>query len=90
MMTTVQDGSSPTLTTIQQDQVEAAVEGRSSLGERHRGAFKLIILPQESSAISTNVRHGQGPGMFLTLLIRLLLLPLSRKTLDTHSLILIG
>jgi hypothetical protein len=45
--------------------------------------------PSESSVTSMNVRHGQGLGMFLTLLIQILLLPLSRKTLDTPSLILI-
>jgi hypothetical protein len=44
-MTTVQDGPSPTPPMIQQDQVEAAAEGGLSPGERHRGAFKLIIHP---------------------------------------------
>jgi hypothetical protein len=58
MMTMVQDDPSPTPSTIQQDQVEAAVEGKSSPGERHRGTFKLIILPQESSVTSTNVQHS--------------------------------
>jgi hypothetical protein len=88
--TTVQDGPSPKPPTIQQDQVEAAAEGRLSPGERHRGTFKLIIYPQESSATSMSVRHGRGPEMLLTLLIQLLLLLLSRKTLDTLYLILIG
>jgi hypothetical protein len=41
---------------------------------------KLIIRPLESSATSTSVRQGQGPEMLLTLFIRLLLQPLSRKT----------
>jgi hypothetical protein len=85
----VQDGPSPTPPTIQQDQVEAVVEGEVVSGERHRGAFKLIIHPQESSA-SMSVRHGRGPEMLLTLLIQFLLLLLSRKTLDTLYLILIG
>jgi hypothetical protein len=44
--TTVQDGPSPTPPTIQQDQVEAAVEGRLPQGEMHRGEFKLIIDPR--------------------------------------------
>jgi hypothetical protein len=52
---------------------------RLSPGERHRGAFKLIIHPQESSATSMSVRHDRGPEMPLTLLIQLLLLPLSRR-----------
>jgi hypothetical protein len=34
------------------------LRGRLSPGERHQGAFKLIIHPQESSAISMSVRHG--------------------------------
>jgi hypothetical protein len=90
--TTVQDGPSPTPPTIQQYQVEAAAEGGGGLfpGERHRGALKLIIHPQESLVTSMSVRHGRGPEMHLTLLIQLLLLPLSRKTLDMHYLILIG
>jgi hypothetical protein len=46
MMTTVQDGPSPTPPTIQQDQVEVAAEGRLPQGERHRGEFKLIIHPR--------------------------------------------
>jgi hypothetical protein len=66
------------------------LRGRLSPGKRHRGAFKLIIYPQESSMTSMSVRHGRGPEMLLTLLIQLLLLPLSRKTLDTLYLILIG
>jgi hypothetical protein len=37
-----------------------------------------------------SVIHGRRPEMLLTLLIQLLLLPLSRKTLDTRYLILIG
>jgi hypothetical protein len=86
----VEDGPSPTPPTIQQDQVEAAARGRLSPGERHRGAFKLIIHPQESSATSMSIRHGRGPEMLITLLIQLLLLLLSRKTLDTLYLILIG
>jgi hypothetical protein len=44
--TTVQDGPSPTPPTIQQDQVEAAAEGRLPQGERHRGDLKLIIHPR--------------------------------------------
>jgi hypothetical protein len=44
--TTVQDGPSPTLPTIQQDQVEQLLRGRLSPGEKHRGVFKLIIHPQ--------------------------------------------
>jgi hypothetical protein len=90
MTTMVQDGPSPTPPTIQQDQVEASAEGELSPGERHRGAFKLIIHPQESSVTSMSVRHNRGPEMLLNLLIQLLLLPLSRKTLDTLCLILIG
>jgi hypothetical protein len=66
------------------------LRGRLSPGERHRGMFKLIIHPQESSVTSMNVRHGRGPEILLTLLIQLLLLLLSRKTLDTLYLILIG
>jgi hypothetical protein len=42
----VQDGPSPTPPTIQQDQVEAAAEGRLPQGERQRSALKLIIHPQ--------------------------------------------
>jgi hypothetical protein len=91
MTSQVQDGPSPTPTMIQQDQVEAAVEGGgSSPGERHRCMCKLIILPQESPATSMNARHGRGPIKSLTLLIQLLLLLSSPKTLDTHSLTLIG
>jgi hypothetical protein len=41
---------------------------RLSPGERHRGAFKLIICPQESSETSTSVRHSRGLEMLLTLL----------------------
>jgi hypothetical protein len=37
--------------------VEAAARGRLSPSERHRGAFKLIIHPQDSSATSMSVRH---------------------------------
>jgi hypothetical protein len=66
------------------------LRGRLSLGERHRGTFKLIIHPQESSPTSMIVRHSRGPEILLTLLIQLVLLPLSRKTLDTLYLILIG
>jgi hypothetical protein len=58
--------------------------------ERHRGEFNLIIHPRLSSATSMSVRHGRGLEMLVTLLIQLLLLPLSRKTLDTLYLILIG
>jgi hypothetical protein len=50
----------------------------------------LIIHPHESSVTSISVRHGRGPEMFLTLLIQLLLLVLSQKTLYTLYLILIG
>jgi hypothetical protein len=66
------------------------LRGRLSPGDRHRGTFKLIIHPHESSATSMSVQHGRGPEMLLTLLIQLLLLSLSRKTLDTLYLILIG
>jgi hypothetical protein len=66
------------------------LRGRLSLGERHRGVFKLIIHPQESSVTSISIRHGRGPEMLLTFLIQLLLLLLSRKTLDMLYLILIG
>jgi hypothetical protein len=66
------------------------LRGRLSLGERHRGAYKLIIHPQESSATSMSVRHSRGLEMLLTLLIKLLWPPLSRKTLDMLCLILIG
>jgi hypothetical protein len=66
------------------------LRGRLSPGEGHQGTFKLIIHTQESLATSMSVRHGRGPEMLLTLLIQLLLLPLSRKTLDTLYLILIG
>jgi hypothetical protein len=88
VMTTVQDGPSPTPPTIQQD--KQLLRGRLSLSERHQGALKLIIHPQESSATSMSIRHGRGPEMLLTFLIQLLLLPLSQKTLDTCYLILIG
>jgi hypothetical protein len=57
---------------------------------RSSGSSYLIIHPQESSATSMSIRHGRGPEMLLTVLIQLLLLPLSRKTLDTLYLILIG
>jgi hypothetical protein len=87
---TVQDGPSPTPPTIQQDQVQAAAEGEVVSRREHRGAFKLIIHPQESSATSMSVRHNRGQEMLLTLHIQLLLPPLSRKTLDTLYLILIG
>jgi hypothetical protein len=50
--TTVEDGPSPTPPTIQQDQVKQLLKGRLSPSERHRGAFKLIIHHQESSATS--------------------------------------
>jgi hypothetical protein len=66
------------------------LRGRSSLGERHRGTCKLIIHPQESLATSMSIRHGRGLDILLTLPIKLLLLLLSRKTLDTLYLILIG
>jgi hypothetical protein len=59
------------------------LRGRLSSDKRHRGTFKLIIRPQESSTTSTSVRHGRGLEMLLTLLIQLLLQPLSRETLDT-------
>jgi hypothetical protein len=45
---------------------------------------------EESLATSMSVRHSRGPEMVLTLLNQLLLLPLSRKTLDARYLILIG
>jgi hypothetical protein len=48
-MTMVQDGQSPTPTTIQQDRVEASAEGEVVSSERHQGGCKCIILPQESS-----------------------------------------
>jgi hypothetical protein len=48
------------------------LRGRLSLGERHQGAFKLIIRPQELSVTSISVRHSRGPEMLLTLLIQLL------------------
>jgi hypothetical protein len=66
------------------------LRGRLSPSKRHRGAFKLSIRPQESSATSMSVRHCRGLEMLLTLLIQLSLLPLSRKTLDTLYLNLIG
>jgi hypothetical protein len=88
-ITTVQDGLSPTLTTIQQYQMEAVVEGEVVSRREAPKCVLLFILPQESSTPSMNVQHGQGPGICLTLLIQLVFLPLSLKTLDTHSLILI-
>jgi hypothetical protein len=36
------------------------LRGRLSPGKRHRGMFKLIIHPQESSATSMSIRHGRG------------------------------
>jgi hypothetical protein len=66
------------------------LRGRLSLGERHQGAFKFINHPQESSVTSMSVRHGRGLEMLLTLLIQLLLLLFSRKTLDMLYQILIG
>jgi hypothetical protein len=71
---------------IQQDHVEVAAEGEVVSKREAPRRVQLIILPQESSVISMNVRHGHGPGMLLTLLIRLLLLLLSRKTLNMPSL----
>jgi hypothetical protein len=47
-------------TTIEQDQVEATVEGEVVSSERHQGTLKLIIRPQESSATSISVRHGRA------------------------------
>jgi hypothetical protein len=76
-MTTVQDGPFPTPPTSSKIKWKQLLRGRLSLGERHRGTFKLITRPQESSATSMSVRHGRGPEMLLTLLIQLLLLPLS-------------
>jgi hypothetical protein len=50
--TTVQDGPSHTPTTINKIKWKLLLRGRSSPGERHQGAFKLIILPRESSTTS--------------------------------------
>jgi hypothetical protein len=44
----------------------------------------------EAAVRSMSIRHGRGLEILLTLLIQLLLLPLSRKTLDMLYLILIG
>jgi hypothetical protein len=90
MMTTVQDSPSPTPTTIQQDQVETTVEGDVVSRREASRRVQVDHHPSINIATSMNVRHSQGSGMFVTLLIRLLLLPSSGKTLDTHSLILIG
>jgi hypothetical protein len=88
--TTVQDGPSPTPPTIQQDQMEAATKGEVA---SRREAPRQVQVDHPPSVIIGDInklRHGQGPEMLLTLLIQLLLLPLSRKILDTLYLILIG
>jgi hypothetical protein len=45
-MTTVQGGPSPTPPQFNKIKWKQLLRGRLSLGERHRGAFKLIIHPQ--------------------------------------------
>jgi hypothetical protein len=89
MTSTVQDGSSPTPTTVQQDHVEAAVEGEVVSRLEAPRHIQVDHPPSKSSATSMSVRHDRGPKMLLTLLIQLLLPPLSRKTLNTRYLILI-
>jgi hypothetical protein len=42
----VQDGPSPTPPTVQLIKWKQLLRGRLSPGERHRGAFNLIIHPQ--------------------------------------------
>jgi hypothetical protein len=81
----VHDGPSPTPPTIQQDQVEAAA--KMEISSRREAPRRVQV---DHPATSMSVRHGRGPEMLLTLLIRLLLLPSSRKTLDMLYLILIG
>jgi hypothetical protein len=87
----VHDSPSPTPPTIQQDQVEATTEGEVV---SRREAPRRVQVDHPPSRIISDIngrtRHGRGPEMLLTLLIKLLLLPLSRKTLDTLYLILIG
>jgi hypothetical protein len=88
--TTVQDGPSPTPPTIQEDQLEATAEVEVASRREAPRRVQVDHPPSVIIATSMSVRHGLGPEMLLTLLIQLLLLPLSRKTLDTLYLILIG
>jgi hypothetical protein len=88
--TTVQDGPSPTPPTIQQDQVEAFSEGEVVSRREAPRRVQVDHPPSRIIGDTMSVRHGRGPEMLLTLLIQLLLLPLSRKTLDTRYLIRIG
>jgi hypothetical protein len=86
----VQDGPSPTPPTIYQVQVEAGAEGE--VVSRREAPMRVQVdqLPSRIISDINELRHGRGPEMLLTLLIQLFLLPLSRKTLDTLYLILIG
>jgi hypothetical protein len=88
--TTVQDGPSSTPPTIQQDQVEAAAEGEVA---SRREAPRRVQVDHPLSVIIGDINERTTRSrsrMLLTLLIQLLFLPLSRKTLDTLYLILIG
>jgi hypothetical protein len=64
--TTVQDGLSPTRLRSNKIKWKQLLRAMLSPGERHQGALKLIIRPQESSATLISVRHSQGPEILLT------------------------
>jgi hypothetical protein len=88
--TTVQDGPSPTLPTIQQDQVEAAVEGEVA---SRREAPRCVQVDHPPSVIIGDINECTTWSMSKkasNFAHSLLLLLLSRKTLDTLYLILIG
>jgi hypothetical protein len=87
--TTMQDGPYPTPSMIQQGQVEAAAEGKVVSKREAPKRVQVDHPPSRIIGTSMSVRHGRGPEMLLALLIQLLLLPLSQKTLGTRYLILI-
>jgi hypothetical protein len=86
----VQDSPAPTLTTIQQDQVEAAAEGEVV---SRREALRRVQVDHPSSLIISNINERTTRSRSRNLshfAHSASIANLSRKTLDTPSLILIG
>jgi hypothetical protein len=83
------DYGAPTLPTIQQDEVEATTEGEVVSRREAPRRIQVDHLPSRIIGDINERTTGRGTEKLLTLLIQLLLLPLSQKTLDTLFLILI-
>jgi hypothetical protein len=90
MMTTVQDGPSPTLTTIQQNQVEAAAKGEVVSRREALRSVQVDLLPSRIIGDNNERTTWLRSRNAFHIAHSDLLLPLNRNTLDTCYLILIG